>query len=546
MFSSLVSFVSSALSTCWAHVWWTSGATAVALGIYLQAQNATSGNQRTLGSQLSKFGLTLLSILLVNKHIGFEKLLEMPGVSSLWDAIAGAPIALALTKVLAVGALLHMFGLLRLILTTLYGEFSSDEIVKFGLLATTLFTIIGSYWTLRSMKDAFFANLVGMKYVPWAKIGTLIVIVPIVLLVNKLVDEVEREKLFWIFCGAYAFFFAGIGYLYNNGTPLITSSLPMLPGNALGWLSFITIETFGGVIVALFWSYANSTTNTALSKRGYPLIYIAAQMGNFAGPTIVTNATTLGFSNIFFIAAAAVITVPMLIGAYRTVVPQALRESDGSTETKKKTGALEGLRLIGRYEYLMGLAFISTVYEVIGTILDMQFKLLASQQYTAEALAAYLGRYGQVTAAVGFAFAVLGTSFVIRNLGVRLSLLLYPSLLGLVVVLVRMTPQLSILFAGMVAVKMLSYTLNNPLKELMYIPTTKDVKFKVKSVIDGFGGKLSKGIGSGINSAFAGQFHALMTWGSLISLGIVGFWFVIAIFVGRTYDKLIKSKEIIG
>jgi AAA family ATP:ADP antiporter len=97
----------------------------------------------------------------------------------------------------------------------------------------------------------------------------------------------------------------------------------------------------------------------------------------------------------------------------------------------------------------------------------------------------------------------------------------------------------------MVFVKMLSYALNNPVKEFMYIPTSKDVKFKVKAVIDGFGGKAAKGIGSVINAACSSNPAMLVAYGSIASLGIIGVWIVVAMFVGQSYDQLIEEKKIL-
>ena len=92
---------------------------------------------------------------------------------------------------------------------------------------------------------------------------------------------------------------------------------------------------------------------------------------------------------------------------------------------------------------------------------------------------------------------------------------------------------------------MLSYALNNPVKELMYIPTSKDVKFKVKAVIDGFGGKSAKAIGSMINGACSANPAMLVAYGSIASLGIIGVWIMIAIVVGKTYDELVENKQIL-
>ena len=78
----------------------------------------------------------------------------------------------------------------------------------------------------------------------------------------------------------------------------------------------------------------------------------------------------------------------------------------------------------------------------------------------------------------------------------------------------------------------------------MYIPTSKDVKFKAKGWIDIFGGRTAKGAGSGINALFT-EMSTLMVWGSVISLGIIAIWIPIAFYVGRTNNKLVEEHKII-
>ncbi len=478
-------------------------------------------------------------------------------------SFVGTPIFWAVTAAFVL--FLYVSGIGKRWLIALYGEFTPAELLKFGLLAAAFFLIIGSYWTLRSIKDAFFDYLVGYKQVWAAKIITVFAMVPIIGIYNKLVDCMSREKLFWVICGFYSVLFVIFGFAYVNLNSSLfalgDSMLSWVPGKAvtsdgvqlfglsrlLGWAAFIVVETMGGIIVALFWSYTHSTTRTELGKRGYPLVYIAAQAGNLAGPTMATYAELLGFLGLFLIAAGVLMLVPVIVQAYKTFVPEDLRQTDGSTTAvkKKSTGAFEAFRLMAQHPYLMGLAFVATVYEIVGTLIDFQFKLTASQVFSKEALAAYIGLYGQYTAAVGLTFAILGTSFVVRKLGVRWSLLLYPTLLASIVLMVRFFPVLNVLFWAMVCVKMLSYALNNPVKELMYIPTSKDVKFKVKAVIDGFGGKSAKAIGSMINGACSANPAMLVAYGSIASLGIIGVWIMIAVVVGKTYDELVENKQIL-
>ncbi len=57
-------------------------------------------------------------------------------------------------------------------------------------------------------------------------------------------------------------------------------------------------------------------------------------------------------------------------------------------------------------------------------------------------------------------------------------------------------------FAAMVVIKGVGYAVNNPTKEMMYIPTSKDAKFKSKGWIDTFGSRFAKAGGAQVTNAF--------------------------------------------
>lgn len=426
----------------------------------------------------------------------------------------------------------------------LWGDLTAEEYKRVGLLSFAFLLIIGSYWLLRTIKDAFFDDLVGMSYQPKAKMISLLVIIPLVLGYSKLVDMVEKQTLFYIICFTYAAAFLGIGFFYQfPGYALNAFPFNAVPGSFLGWFSYITIESFGSMAVALFWSFVNSTLNTAQSKRGSALIISGGQIGAISGPLVTQNfAVILGFPLLFAIGATAIILVPFAITYFSTHFPAAV---DVQESKKPKTGLFEGLRLLLVRPYLLGVFAIATIYEVVGTIMDFQLKMLARQSYSKEALASFMGSFGVWSNCMALVFALFGTSFLVRRFGVRFCLVAFPSTIGVVLLYVYNVSTLYTVFAAMIAIKALSYALNNPVKELMYIPTSKDVKFKAKGWIDMFGSRSAKAGGSAINDLFSGDVASLLLYSTAISLGIVGVWIAIAFYVGTSYNKLIKSNKII-
>ncbi len=431
--------------------------------------------------------------------------------------------------------------MLQKIKQTIYGDLSGEEAKRFGFLAMILLFIIGTYWLMRPLKDGLFMNIVGRDYLPNAKILSFFFILPIVMIYAKLVDMFEKQKLFYILCSLYSILFLVIHFLLKNPTIGLENTVAD-PSRTLGWVIYLAIESFGSLLVSLFWSFVASSTDTKTAKKGYGLIIFGAQLGSMAGPTLAMYAEHLGVPFLIFLVSIGLAIVPFLVKLFITVFPTT---AEASVSTKKKSSPVEGLKLLFTRSYLFGVLGISTLYEVVGTILDLQLKFLAQDAYgTPEKVVAFLGQFGLATNATTFILALTGTSFFIRNFGLTFCLVSYPICVAVVVLVAWAFPVLGVLFVAMVVIKALSYALNNPCKEIMYIPTSKDVKFKAKSVIDMFGGRSAKATGSGIK-ALVTSTAAPLAYGSIISLGIIGVWIAAARFVGRKNKELTDSGNII-
>ena len=424
----------------------------------------------------------------------------------------------------------------------LWGDLTPEEYKKFGLLAGTFLFLIGTYWLMRPLKDALFMNIVGKTYIPYAKMASVVFLIPLILLYSKLVDMVEKHKLLYIIPAIYVVFFFVAAYFLAHPTIGVANTIPN-KYRIFGWVIYLAIESFGSLLPALFWSFLNSTTDSASAKRGYGLVIFGAQFGAIAGPEFAKHATRIGMPMLSVIIAIGVFFVPVMVWWFMRTQP--ITSAGATAEKKKATGFTEGLRLLFSQPYLFGILGIATLYEIIGTIIDYQMKYLAEDVYhSTEKVTEFLGLYGQCANFLALIFALVGTSYIIRNFGLRFSLVAFPIAVGGVVLYVWLYPTLWVLFGAMVAIKGLSYALNNPCKEIMYIPTSKDVKFKAKSWIDGFGGRTSKAAGSGINAVFTNM-TSLMFYGSLVSLGIVGVWILVAMYVSTKNQQLVEQGKIV-
>ncbi|KAG5184352.1 hypothetical protein JKP88DRAFT_269750 [Tribonema minus] len=457
-------------------------------------------------------------------------------------------------------------GALERAFTQLYGDLPAAERLRVAWLAGTLFFIIGGYWLLRSLKDPIVATIVGVEYIPRCKMVSLVVVFALVFVYNKLLDVFPKHRLFYIVGGFYALAFGVISALLAD--PVVgLANTKADPTRLLGWVSYCAIESFGSICVSLFWAFVNSTMNFEGAKSAYGLIIAGAQVGSILGPSIAaTYATTIGVARLYGLGALAMALMVAMVWGYvrRFGVPASLAKpaggaggaGAGADGKGKGAGVLEGFHLFMRYAYVRGIFALSCLFMVEVTILDYTMKVLAKGTFDArypgdatassQHFAAFMGFFGQVTNGISFAFSLLGTSMVIRRLGLRRTLLAFPSLCVCVVLAVMAAPRLETVFLAMITLKAFSYSLNNPCKEMLYAPTSTAVKFKSKSWIDIFGARGAKAAGSVVTNAFADSAAHLVRYGGGAAVCVSAFLVWVAHYMGARFEALQESGEIVG
>ena len=448
-----------------------------------------------------------------------------------------------------------------------YPDLKKDEIKRFGLLAVIFFFIIGAYWLLRLIKQTIFLTVAfpeclgwapqqGCLFQPTAKFWSPFVVLIMVLIYSKLVDLVKKHQLFYIICSFYATLFAACaGFLFIKdmyGAHVLGKYTLAL----MGWLSYFTIESFGSLVVALFWSFTNSITDSEAAKRGFPFIIVVAQIAAILGSGALFFSGSIGaLWPILLIASLLVAAVIPLVRYFILHIPhnQMIGNTAAAATEKKKEGFIEGfisgLTLLFSRPYLLGVLVISTLYEAIAQIVEYQMNryalMLPAYKNSEIAFAQFQSTYGMGINIVSFLIALLGTSYIIKRFGVRISLLIYPvafafTLLGLYTYFqmgVTTTALLWASFTAMIIIKGVGYAVNNPTKEMMYIPTSKDAKFKSKGWIDTFGSRFAKAGGAQVTDAYKTNLSDLMIYGSFIGFGLIGIWIIAALFVGSKINS---------
>ena len=271
--------------------------------------------------------------------------------------------------------------------------------------------IIGGFWLLDSLKDPIFATVVGIEYQPLAKLLSVVFTLFVVCIYDNLTSCVSKPALFYIVGGSYGTLFLIIsGCLPNYNSKDSQEESHYYP--VVGWMSFFIIESYGSLMVAMFWSFTNSIMDLEQAKGGYGLILSFAQVGAIGGSTLAANVDSIGYPFMFLIGAICAFSVTLLMKLYHIVfldeltiaskervrtyteediipneklAPEARAPKPDSRFafwidffTRVFAGFWEGLSLIYQHKYVMRILAVSCFYEIIVTVLDYEFKILGA------------------------------------------------------------------------------------------------------------------------------------------------------------------------
>ncbi|KKR96087.1 MAG: hypothetical protein UU47_C0019G0006 [candidate division TM6 bacterium GW2011_GWE2_41_16] len=454
--------------------------------------------------------------------------------------------------------------LLQAIIRPIFGTFEIEEFKKFLRMGLVFTSILGVYWTIRLLKDVVLATLVGAHHIPYAKTASLFFIVLFLVVYNRLLNLYSREKVFYLIISFYTFVFVVVACLL-----LLFEYVPHSQGFgwwcslAFGYSNYVLTESFGSIVVALFWAIASDTTYPESAKKGFYLVTALGQFGGIVLPALLTRLPGWFHFESTAVTFFAVIPFSFLVlwsmRLFFTKTPQALMQTfTGSCEVTVKqhdeAGFFEGLKLIVTRYYLLGIFILIMSFEAIVSVFDFNFKVLAAQTYGGPALGVYLANYGGVVNTIALLCLLLGISNITRVLGVSVALILVPIIMGGALIGFISLHSLTFLFWLMSGAKAVNYALNGPAIKQLYIPTSEAARFKAQSWIEGFGSRSGKGIGQIVNGSLAplqrmfGVIAGKMRYmgiSAIFGFSLVALWTVAAFLVGKRYNHAVKDKKLV-
>jgi ATP:ADP antiporter, AAA family len=365
------------------------------------------------------------------------------------------------------------------------------------LLATSLFLLLMGYYIIKPVREALILqHPSGAEYKSWLGAAIALLLLVVVPTYSKLADRLPRNRL----VGGVTLFFAShlVIFYAAASTSGVRQSL------LFSLIFFVWVGIFNMMLVAQLWAFANDIYDPERGKRLFVIVGLGASLGAIAGGQI-----TLALSSLFDVFEMLLVGAVALVGvAVITQVvhrresgrAQALRaaspESALATEPHDMTGAFA---MVLQNRYLALIAAFSLVFSIVNTngeyMVGKLIKAAAALEVERGTLnpadlvrfiAARFNTYFQWTSWLSFAMQFLVVSRLIRWAGFGRAFFILPVIALLDGVAVTIAPVLTVLFIGKIVENSTDYSLNNTLRHMLWLPTTREMKYKAKQAVDTF------------------------------------------------------------
>lgn len=450
----------------------------------------------------------------------------------------------------------------------LFTDVRAGEASTALLLSLNVFLILTAYYVLKPVREALILGQGSAELKSYLSAGQVLLLAIVVPLYGRLASRVARRRLINIVTAIFVVCLVGFFALAHAGV-------------SLGVVFFLWIGIFNVMIVAQFWSFANDVYTNDEGERLFPIVAFGASLGAVLGSGIAAELIKpLGIYQLMLVGAGILVLEVMITNYIDTkehrrseshlphaettaMMPAATREfrmetgehklAESKEETPKSQGAFA---LVFQTRYLLLMAFmlmlnnwVNTTGEfILGSVVqDAAAEAVAADPSGSLSVEAYIGEfYSKFFAVVNIAGLLIQlflVSRIIKYMGVRIAVLFMPFIsLGAYGVL-AFYPILSAVRWAKTAENSTDYSLNNTVRNMLFLPCTREQKYSGKQVIDSFFVRAGDVLSAML--VFVGTtYFALNSSGfAKFVIVLVIVWFFLAFLVGRDYQRLVATGQ---
>lgn len=391
------------------------------------------------------------------------------------------------------------------------------------LMTLLVFLLLDAYYLLKTAREMLILTEGGAAVKSYSSAGQALLLLGLVPAYGAFASRVNRVRL----VTSVTLFFA---------SHLVLFMMALGAGMRVGVAYFLWVGIFNLMVVAQFWAFANDLYTQEQGRRLFPLIGVGASLGAWAG-SMRAGALVEGSSPARLLSGAGVLLVICAL-LFPIINRLVMRHRTGETvriaeEPLSKEG---GFSLLLGDRYLALIAVLTLLLNVVNTTGEYLFGRFVVEQslalYPADeaARSQFIGetysRFFSTVNLLGFLLQSFVVSRLFKWLGVGRSLFIHPmvALTGYLVML--RGPSLPVISAVKVADNSIDYSLSNTTRQALWLPTSREAKYKAKQAVDSFVVRIGDMASAGV--VFVGERLALAVSAfAAVNIVLAASWLVV-------------------
>ena len=427
----------------------------------------------------------------------------------------------------------------------LFTEVRQGEAASALLLALNIFLILTAYYVLKPVREALILAGGGAEIKSYASAGQALLLLAAVPLYGWLASRLPRRLLI----NGVTLFFAGCLLVFYG---LAQLDIP------LGVVFFLWVGIFNLMVPAQFWAFANDIYNPETGKRLFVIVAFGASCGAVAGSYLDTLLIdSMGVYQLMLVA-TGILAVSLLItnGVDHRERKHRVAAAGGEAPRAEEEPLKEGnaFAMVLRNRYLLLIALLMLILNWVNTtgeyILSRTVLAAAEAAITdgsaagrsvEEFIGGFYADFFTIVNIAGLFLQLFVVSRVLKYFGVGVAITILPLIALGGYLVAAFYPVLSMVRWVKTAENATDYSLQNTVRQVLFLPTTREQKYKAKQAIDTFfvraGDVLSAVLvfaGTTILALSTRQF-------AMINILLVFAWLVLAVLVGREYRRLVSK-----
>ncbi len=410
------------------------------------------------------------------------------------------------------------------------------------LLTLAIFLVLTAYYILKVVREPLILSAGGAELKSYTSAAQAVLLLLVIPVYSAVANRVNRVRFITI---VTLFFVSNVVIFY-------LTAMARAPG--LGVAFFIWVGIFNLLIIAHFWSFANDVYTPEQGRRLFAIIGFGQTLGaTFGGFVSKLLIGTLRVHELMLVAGALLLAYLLVVRIVHFRVARAPVEVAAPVETPMvdRRGGF-ALVLRDRYLLLIGLLllvlnFVNTNGEyILGRVVTGEAARLAEagltdglsqdefvKQFIGSFYADYLTWVSVLTAII----QIFLVARIMQRFGVRAALYVLPIVALGAYGIIAFIPLLALIRAAKVTENSLDYSLNNTVRQALFLPTSREVKYKAKAAIDTL--FVRAGDLSSAGLVYLGTLLALQPRDfAIVNMALILVWLLIVTGIGRRHRTL--------